>query len=78
MPDGLCDSNNKQAELQRKYSLNEHNVVIYEFLPESSKAAMIAKDSGDYAHILVNLAKRRIFIGGNGGLVCDLSGRART
>jgi hypothetical protein len=39
---------------------------------------MIAKDSGDYAHILVNLAKRRIFIGGNGGLVCDLSGRART
>jgi hypothetical protein len=52
--------------------------VIFEFLPESSKAVMIAKDSGDYAHILDNLAKRRLFIGGNGVLVCELSGRACT
>jgi hypothetical protein len=53
-------------------------MVIHEFLAESSKAVMIAKDSGDYAHNLVNLAKRKLFIGGNGVLVCDLSGRART
>jgi hypothetical protein len=53
-------------------------VVIREFLAESSKAAMIAKDSGDYAQILVNLTKRRLLIGGNGVLVCDLSGRECT
>jgi hypothetical protein len=36
-------------------------VVIPEFLAESSKAVMIAKDSSDYAQILVNLAKRSLF-----------------
>jgi hypothetical protein len=39
---------------------------------------MMVTDGGDYAQILVNLAKRRLFIGGSGVLMCDLSGRAHT
>jgi hypothetical protein len=47
----------------KRSSLNEHKVVVREFLAESSKAAMIAKDSGDYTQILVNLAKRFFYRG---------------
>jgi hypothetical protein len=41
-----------------------HNMVIHEFLAESRKSVMMVTDSGDYAQILVNLAKRGIFFRG--------------
>jgi hypothetical protein len=39
-------------------------MVIHEFLAESRKSVMMVTDSGDYAQILVNLAKRGIFFRG--------------